>query len=220
MQGYSNYRALETALTKRFADRWQASATYTLSGDWSGRPLPINPGCQYPMNGLTMTCDTPFPVPIPPDLGGEYTLGAGGGFDAGDQRHRGVLSGIWDVGFGFQLSGLYSFGSGILYGTTYGADQRDSGGLSLRLRPDGTIVPRYNFIGKSLHRTDLRVQRRFSLPGGTRVDGIVEVFNLFNHANYGGYVTTELNRAYGRPIQNPNIAYQPRMVQLGFRVAF
>jgi hypothetical protein len=219
MQGYSNYHGLETAFTKRFSDRWQASATYTLSGEWSGRPLPINPGCKYPLNGLTMTCDTPFPVPIPPDLGGEYTLGAGGGFNAGDQRHRAVFNGIWDVGFGFQVSGLYTFGSGIRYATTYGADLRDAGGLSTRLRPDGTIVPRYNFLGEPLHRADLRLQKRFPL-GGAQIDGIVEVFNLFNHANYGGYVTAEVNRAYGRPIQDLNVAYTPRILQLGFRVAF
>jgi len=48
----------------------------------------------------------------------------------------------------------------------------------------------------------------------------VEVFNVFNRANYGSYVTQESNRSYGQPSFNSNIAYQPRMLQLGFRVAF
>jgi hypothetical protein len=52
------------------------------------------------------------------------------------------------------------------------------------------------------------------------LDGIVELFNVFNHANYGSYTTQETNRNYGRPTQNTNVAYQPRMLQLGFRVAF
>jgi len=49
---------------------------------------------------------------------------------------------------------------------------------------------------------------------------MVEVFNLFNHANYGSYTTAQSNRNFGRASFNPNVAYQPRMVQLGFRFAF
>ena len=67
-----------------------------------------------------------------------------------------------------------------------------------RLRPDGTIVPRNNFVGDPLHRVDVRIQRRFNF-GGLSVDGIAEVFNLFNHENYGNYITVESNRNYGRP---------------------
>lgn len=52
------------------------------------------------------------------------------------------------------------------------------------------------------------------------VDGILEVFNLFNHANYGSYVTAESNTNYEQPTANTNVAYQPRMLQLGFRMAF
>jgi hypothetical protein len=36
--GWSNYHGLQTAFTKRFSSRWQASATYTLSGFWNGDP--------------------------------------------------------------------------------------------------------------------------------------------------------------------------------------
>lgn len=46
------------------------------------------------------------------------------------------------------------------------------------------------------------------------------MFNLFNHANYGSDVTAEVSPAYGRPVQNFNIAYQSRIMQLGFRVVF
>jgi hypothetical protein len=66
----------------------------------------------------------------------------------------------------------------------------------------------------------MRILRQFQLPGTLRIDGIVEVFNLFNHENYGSYVTSEGARNYGAPQQNTNVAYQPRMLQLGFRVAF
>jgi hypothetical protein len=52
------------------------------------------------------------------------------------------------------------------------------------------------------------------------IDGMAEVFNLFNHTNYGSYTVNESSAAYGRPSFNANVAYQPRMLQLGFRVAF
>jgi len=66
----------------------------------------------------------------------------------------------------------------------------------------------------------MRVKRRFNLRGATAVDGIVEVFNVFNHANYGGFTTNESSASFGRPTQSLNSAFQPRMLQLGFRIAF
>jgi hypothetical protein len=216
LEGWSNYHGLETAFTKRFNQRWQATATYTLSALRDAAATPY----QYePVNGTVTRRQIGFP--LAPDLGGEYTLAAT------DQRHP-TFNGIWDVGSGFQLSGLYFYGSGKRFGTSYGGDLRDIGGLAgtggapfpPRLRPDGTIVPRNSLVGKPIHRVDLRVQRHVRLAGRATVDGLLEVFNLFNHANYGSYVTQESNRNYGRPSFNGNIAYQPRMLQLGFRFAF
>jgi hypothetical protein len=157
---------------------------------------------------------SPAPFKVAPDLGGEYSLAAS------DQRHRAVFNGIWQAGFGFQLSGLYFFGSGERFNTTYGGDLRLTGASGGRLRPDGTIVPRNSLLGKPLHRVDLRVLRRFPLAGRAGIDGIVEVFNAFNHANYGSYVTQESAGNYGQPTGNLNVAYQPRMLQLGFRFTF
>jgi len=41
------------------------------------------------------------------------------------------------------------------------------------------------------------LQRRFGLRGRRGVDGILEVYNLFNHANYGAYTLAESNASYG-----------------------
>ncbi len=54
----------------------------------------------------------------------------------------------------------------------------------------------------------------------TRSSSVAEVFNLFNHAKYGSYVRSEASSLYGTPQQNAASAYQPRMLQLGFRVKF
>ena len=200
---WTNYHGLVTAVTKRFSNRWQASGTYTLAGYWDGVPPP--------MSGFNQVVG----FPVAPDLGDEY------GLAIADQRHRAVFNGIWEVGRGFQLSGLYFFGSGQRYATSYGGDRRNSGGQAQgRLRPDGTIVARNDFVGDPIHRVDMRMQQRIPLFGSARIDGIVEMFNVFNHANYGSYTTAESNRLYGLPSQNANVAYAPRMLQLGFRLAF
>ena len=53
-----------------------------------------------------------------------------------------------------------------------------------------------------------------------KLEGSLEVFNLFNHANYGSYALTQSLANYGQPQQNVALAYQPRMMQLGFRMTF
>jgi hypothetical protein len=203
--GWSNYHGLQAAFTKRFSRRWQASTTYTLSGLWNGDPTPIS--------GLK---EVTFPVAK--DLGDDYSLAAT------DQRHRLVFNGIWQVGGGFQLSGLYFYGSGERLATIYGVDLRDVGegfeAFAQRVRPDGTLVPRNGFVGNPVHRVDLRLQERIPIAGQVAIDAIFEVFNLFDRANYGTYVTDEASPLYGEPEYNSNLAFAPRTLQLGFRMTF
>jgi hypothetical protein len=152
---------------------------------------------------------------VAPDLGGERSLAPS------DQRHRVVFNRIYQVGRGFQVSGLYFFGSGERESTSYGGDERDFGGdHSSRLRPDGTIVPRNSFVGEPIHRIDLRLQQRIPLGGSVSIDGIFEVFNLFDRSNYGSWETEESSGSFGEPQQSTNLAYAPRTLQMGFRVTF
>jgi hypothetical protein len=89
-----------------------------------------------------------------------------------------------------------------------------------RYREDGTIVPRNSFTGDPIHRVDMRLQQRIPLFGRLRIDGMFEVFNLFDKSNYGSYVLDETSGAFLDPAQNTNLAYAPRTLQLGFRLAF
>src|SRR5262249_34355233 len=86
-------------------------------------------------------------------------------------------------------------------------------------RLDGTIVPRNDFVGMPIHRTDIRLQKRFPLRA-VSVDGILEVFNLLNHANYGSYTLSELSPLYGRPSLNNLLAYQARMAQVASSIRY
>ncbi|PYR54155.1 MAG: hypothetical protein DMF95_01270, partial [Acidobacteria bacterium] len=156
---HSAYHALQTGFTRRFSNRWQANATYTLSGLWSADTKPFS--------GLQQVT-----FATAPDLGGEW------GLSADDVRHRGVFNGIWQVGHGFQLSGLHFFAAGIRQNNIYGGDLRNTGVVSTaRLRPDGTIIPRNAILAPPQNRTDLRLQQRIKLHGHAAIDGIAEVFN-------------------------------------------
>jgi len=200
--GRSSYHALQTAFTKRLSNRWQAAATYTLSGLWDAESRPFS--------GLQMVA-----FPTASDLGGEFTLGAT------DQRHRAVLNGIWQVGRGFQVSSLYYLGVGERSQHAYSGDLRGIGGgggaqalRRQRLRPDGTIIARNSFTQPRRQRLDLRVQQRIPLGGGVAIDGIAEVFNIFNSPNWT-INTDQANRQY-----NTRTAGENRTAQLGFRLTF
>ncbi|HZM97368.1 MAG TPA: TonB-dependent receptor [Vicinamibacterales bacterium] len=193
----SGYHALQTGFQKRFADRWQGSATYTVSGLWNADTPPFS--------GLE-----PVPFATVPDLGGEW------GLSSDDQRHRAVFSGIWEVGRGFQVSALHFFAAGLRLSSSWGADLRQTGAAnSQRLRPDGSIIARNSLLAPKQNRTDLRVQQRIRLGGRFSIDGIAEVFNMFNVHNYGiGTVESNLLQ-YLQPV-----SAQTRTAQFGFRLMF
>ena len=201
--GSSNYHALQTTITKRFSDRWQFSGNYSLSEVKNDEP-------SLPISGHTVV-----PFSVAPDLGGEY------GPAVTDQRHRAVFNGIFEVGKGFQLSGLYFFGSGQRQETICGGDRRDIQGASppARLCANGTITPRNDFVQDPIHRIDMRLQQRIPL-GPVSVDGILEIFNAFDRANFQSYVLDSSSPIYGTPIFSSNLSYAPRTMQLGFRLTF
>jgi hypothetical protein len=214
--GESDYHALQMAFTKRMSGRWQASATYSLSGQWNLQNAPIKQGCQYVITlnaSGSPVCDVP--VTLHPGIEEQRYLSP-------DQRHRFTFNGIVEAGFGVQVSGLYLYGDNGWATPGSGVDVLATGSTSAntsRFRADGSLVPRNSFDMPSLHRVDMRVQRRFAF-GGMRLDAIAEVFNLLNHANYGSFTLVETNANFRRPTENLNIAYQPRLLQLGFRASF
>jgi hypothetical protein len=119
------------------------------------------------------------------------------------------------------VSGIYFYGSGMRFGVTDGTDRRSEGGSGEnRLRADGSIVARNSLVGRPIHRVDVRLQKAFPIASKVKIDGMIEAYNLFNHANYGSYTTNMANAQFGRPSQNAALAYQPRMLQLGVKFTF
>ena len=200
--GTSAYHALQTAFTKRLSNNWQAGATYSLAGLWSaeGQTFMGFPGRE----------PGPVPFEVAEDLGGP----GGWTYALSDQRHRAVFNGIWQVGHGFQVSGLHYWGAGNRASSNYGGDRRNLGaGGEQRLRPDGTIVPKNTFIQPQQNRTDIRVQQRIPLPR-LSIDLIAEAFNVFNRPNWT-LETQESSADYGK-----RVAAQFRSAQFGFRLTF
>jgi hypothetical protein len=68
----------------------------------------------------------------------------------------------------------------------------------------------------------MRLQKRVSVTQKFKIDGIVEVYNLLNRANYDPvlYTVNESNAKYGQPNASTTLAYSPRMLQFGFRTQF
>ena len=127
-----------------------------------------------------------------------------------------VLNGIWQVGGGFQLSALHFFAAGIRLPHTYGGDVRGAGAnFSQRLRPDLTIVPRNDLIAPAQNRTDVRFQQRIPLGGRVSIDGIAEVFNVFNRPNWGIGTQESTTSQF---LQHTSA--QVRTAQFGFRLTF
>jgi hypothetical protein len=212
LDAWSNYHGTDITFTKRFSHRWQANATYTLAFFKDANPMRD----QWYLGSDGIIARRPLDFALARDLGGEYT------YAADDQRHRANVNGVVDLGYGFQLSGIYFYGSGMRFAVTDGTDRRSEGGSGEnRLRADGSIVARNSFVGKPLHRVDVRLQKAIPLVGTkVKVDAMVETYNLFNHANYGSYTTNMANSQFGRPAQNAALAYQPRMMQLGVKFTF
>jgi len=230
--GHRDQTQLATGLTRRLKNHLQAGATYTLMFE-----MHDDGGIGYTSPGA----NNPFDY-----VDGEYARAAA------FQRHTVRVYTMYQMPYGFATSVTYSYGSGNYYGasisaTPYGKtgtnrlNLANSGGPAATINipadvidrfdapasiTSGTVIPRNALKGLPLHKVDLRLTKDITLGGSRKATLIAEVFNLFNHANYGSYATSlsATNAAttalFGRPQQIDGNAYVPRQAQLGFRIGF
>ena len=62
--------------------------------------------------------------------------------------------------------------------------------------------------------------KRFTFNNRYSVEPMIELFNLFNRANFTTWVLNERNARFLEPDAADGIAYQPRTMQFGFRARF
>ena len=154
-----------------------------------------------------------------------------------DQRHRLVVSGVYEMPWNLQLSGIISAGSGRPFTPLAGADLNGDGNAGqfppdrARRNPadEGTSVGRNSETTVGQLTVDVRVSRKFKVGLRARLETVVEAFNLFDRANFiedtnqssfvifgtGSFPSTPLP-AYGRY----TLTLPPRQVQLAARVSF
>jgi hypothetical protein len=213
---------LATALTQRFHNHFQAGATYTLGivreGDTAGAYW----------NQLNSIANNQFNLKDEWARWNDF------------QRHTFRVNGIVLLPHDISLSGNYQFGSGNYYFTTVSGRPYNKPGYNrLNIGAPITIpaavldryegpavigtgesVPRNALKGFPLHKVDVRLSKTLRLQGSARLEGMLEVFNVLNHANYGDYVGVANFPTFGQPVQALGNAYVPRTGQLAFRFSF
>jgi hypothetical protein len=222
------YRGLTATLSKQFSNRYQFLGSYTLSKaednstDFQSAFIPQS-------NGRGRNPQDPQGLPLGFDPDAER------GPSTQDQRHRFVLSGTYLAPGDVQLSTIVTMASGrpfnILAGTDLNGDGNGGAFPPDRARSNlldpGSSVSRNAGTLPRQATVDARVSRRFPLRGRVRLEGIFEVFNLFNRTNFD--LTDNGPNIFGTGSfpTNPLPTYEkwtqaapPLQVQLAAKVSF
>jgi hypothetical protein len=224
--GKRDYLALANSITRRLKNNFQAGATYTLMFYMHDDNLGGSGALSGPANNQFDYLD------------GEWAR------SSDFQRHTVRLHALYQLPWDVSVSGLYYFGSGNNFQTSLSQVTFGEGTNRLNLAAPitvpaagldrfdgpgvigtGAVVPRNALRGLPLHRVDLRLKKDFRIARSLRVSAIGEVFNVFNHANYGSYNGVVDSPTFGQPLQvsafsGTGTAYVPRTGQLAFRVTF
>jgi hypothetical protein len=203
--GYSSYNALDVNLNHRFSNRFQMLASYT----WSHTLNNVDP-------------DVPGQNPNDPNNAGRAEYGNA----IFDQRHRFVLSGIYEAPWKIRLGGIASLASGLPFNYVTGTtNSGDNGGTTDRPVINGAVVGRNIGRGRALYEVSPFVEREFVVQERVRFNLRAESFNVFNHPNFVGYVGTYGNGAsapanFGSPLPGVTSQLPARSFQFSARLSF
>jgi hypothetical protein len=229
--GETWYRGLTLSLNKRLSSHYQFLVSYTFSKaedtstDFQSNFITMNNGRGRDPNNLTG-------LPIGFDPNSER------GAATQNQKHRLVVSGMYELPWQVRFSTIITAGSGRPYTPLAGVDLNgdgDGGAFpSDRARTNPadptTAVRRNSQTMKGQFIVDTRLAKRFTLGGGRAVEGIVDVFNLLDRANYteinnifgtGAFPSAPLKDAQGRVTYGTYTEALPgRQVQLAAKIIF
>src|SRR5436190_495180 len=210
---------------RRLANNYQFLVSYTLSKaednstDFQSAFIPQE-------NGRGRDLNNPTGLPIGFNPHSEW------GPATHDQRHRLVVSGMYQFPLGINFSTIITAASGRPYTPLAGADVNgdgDGGAFpSDRARTDpnnaATTVGRNSETMKNQVVVDARLSKRFSFGSGMAFEAIIDAFNLLDRTNY-----TEINNIFGRgafpsaPLPTYGVYEQAlpgRQIQLGAKLSF
>jgi hypothetical protein len=202
--GRSNYNGLTAEVRKRFSGRLQAALAYTLGKVKDNKPdatavVPGTDDAKYASN--------PF------DLDADYASG-----DI-DQRHRLVLSGVWDLGYwsdssgftkavldGWAMSAIATIESGLPYSEKIVNDVNRDGNTANDIVPGSRNSHRL----PTQQNVDFRLVKRIPLGGRARLELIGEAFNLLNRTNVNSQRDSLYNFTNGVLVPQQNLS-NPRL---------
>ena len=245
----TKYDGLLLSLERRFSDRYQLRAAYTLSKAFNYANDDQIPFSNGPLD--------------PGDLQLEY------GPTPNDARHRFTFAGVFELPAGLRLAPLATLASGVPMdillpdgSARLPGLQRNAGGRLFRTGAElnaylrqvnaaggvgGQPLPLVRDdarFGDSFSSFDLRVSKVFSVGERVRVEPLAEVFNLFNvtnvlgvsNVNYSGYSNALVrdsndpaslgflrSSGFGRPVTTAGGVFGsggPRAFQFATRVTF
>jgi hypothetical protein len=209
--GAADYNGLHVSLAQRPASWGSYRVSYALSKSMN------NVGEAF------------FSSPLDPS-----NLDADWGRSDDDQRHRLVVlasvqaptessaGGIRRIANGLQVSVLVQYSSALPFNITTGANTVQ--GTAARPTVDGVSIARNAGQGSAFSTTSLRVSRTIATGRGAKIQGLVEVFNLFNRRNDVARIAVFGTGSYpDAPAENfgqVTVVGDPRSVQLGVRMTF
>jgi hypothetical protein len=203
--GYAYYDALDVNLTHRFGSRLSMLASYT----WSHTIDNVDP-------------DLPSQNPNDPNFTGKIENGNA----IFDQRHRFVLSGVYNLPFKINFGGIMTLASGLPYNYTTGTtNSGDTGATTDRPVINGEVVGRNTGRGNPVYDVSPFLERAFALGERVRLNLRMESFNVLNHVNAVGYSGvygngTSAPMGFGAPLVGITSQLPARSVQFSVKVAF
>jgi outer membrane receptor protein involved in Fe transport len=213
--GRSRYDAFTASLKKRYANKYQLNMHYTLSKSqaWFGAAQDF--GLQ-PQNLF----DKWDPINFGPT--------------AEDERHRFVLSGIFDLPAGFQIAPIFQLASARPYSIfpSCVCDINRDGVANDRESVDPAVddqhkIPLNTERGDSFSQLNVRVSKFFNFGEKRKLGLFFEAFNVFNTGNFGNQFQNVTGSSdFGKPVNffgatgfSEPIGI-PFQAQLGLRFSF
>jgi outer membrane receptor protein involved in Fe transport len=166
--GKNDYKGLQLSLRKRFSNRIQFVANYTISEARGYGGLGVAASV-FQAECRTCIGDTRDEGPL-----------------ENDARHLFVGSGVFVLPADFQLSALLTLESGRAINATSSQDLNGNGRIAdFTAGPGGEAPRRGNFRGDSTAVLDFRLVKFFRFANGRDVQLMFEAFNSFNRLNKG-----------------------------------
>jgi hypothetical protein len=146
-------------------------------------------------------------------------------YSGSDQRHRFIGNVVFTLPADVQVAAIYFAGSPRVIDVSTNRDPFRLGYSGRWLENPancpctGAVIPRNSERTTSDYKLDLRVSKTFKVRHMS-FQGVLDAFNVLNTRNLTNYVSNVFSQTYLQPSNSTNLFYQPRQVQLGFRITY